>query len=301
MSENPVNAAIDLSWRTALYGLPLEQPVADAWPAIQRRSQGMGRRRRRAGWLALAAALGAIALLPMRSVVPPALVGLEMMRPAAPAPASATPSDGRTSAGGPQAAVALSTPATSNTRMRPTPVPGPRAAQSPPLPKVVAAAPKVVLAGAPTPQNTSGTAAATTGVSDLVPAVPTADPALADPTALPDTALAFATPDSGAANLPVTTELDRLQRESAQLETLLAFVRDDRVVNGVAAALAADMQAQVAQIDAALGQTLPSSAQASALWRQRLQALRQLTDFESGQRLLSAHGSAYDPVLVAVQ
>jgi len=96
------------------------------------------------------------------------------------------------------------------------------------------------------------------------------------------------------------SELVALQNRSAQLEALLAQVRDDRVASGPASAFFDALDERVAVIDAALSEPeLPPQADLS-LWRERVSTLQQLVAFESGQRLLAAHGERYDGHLVAV-
>lgn len=98
----------------------------------------------------------------------------------------------------------------------------------------------------------------------------------------------------------ITPELDRLYAESAQLEALLSMARDERVSSGTAAALASEFDAQIASIDATLIQPDVTPQQRTALWRDRVDALRQVAAFESTQRLLAAQGERYDAMLVSV-
>ena len=94
--------------------------------------------------------------------------------------------------------------------------------------------------------------------------------------------------------------LETLYAESAQLESLLAVARDDRVSTGMAAVLADDLDAQLASIDAALVQPGLSQDERLSLWRQRVDTLRMLGSFESNRRWLAAHGTRYDGALVHV-
>jgi len=94
--------------------------------------------------------------------------------------------------------------------------------------------------------------------------------------------------------------LEALYAESAQLETLLAYARDDRVSSGSAAALVAQIDGRLASIDAALAQPQLTPAQQRALWRERVDTLRTLTGFETTRRWLSAQGERYDGALVRV-
>jgi hypothetical protein len=94
--------------------------------------------------------------------------------------------------------------------------------------------------------------------------------------------------------------LEQLYAESAQLEALLAMARDERVSSGTAAALAGDLDRQLASIDTALMQPGLSRAQQVALWRQRVDALRSVVSFEGTRRWLAAQGERYDGALVSI-
>lgn len=94
--------------------------------------------------------------------------------------------------------------------------------------------------------------------------------------------------------------LEPLYAESAQLESLLAVARDDRVSTGAAAVLADELDARLASIDAALIQPGLSQDERVSLWRQRIDALRMLGSFESNRRWLAAQGTRYDGALVHV-
>jgi hypothetical protein len=87
-------------------------------------------------------------------------------------------------------------------------------------------------------------------------------------------------------------QFDTLYAESARLETLLALARDDRVASAGAALLAAELDAQVAGIDASLAQPGLDDLQRMTLWRARVDALRQVAGFESTQRVLASQGDA---------
>ena len=97
-----------------------------------------------------------------------------------------------------------------------------------------------------------------------------------------------------------TDPLEQLYAESAQLESVLAIARDDTVSSGSAAAVAANLDAQLARIDAQLRTPdLPRDRQI-ALWRARVEALRSSVTFEGTRRLLASHGEGYDGALVRV-
>ncbi|TWI06302.1 hypothetical protein IP90_00568 [Luteimonas cucumeris] len=121
------------------------------------------------------------------------------------------------------------------------------------------------------------------------------------------------TPDSSpatdAADAPVvaatttqaeTTSLAQLHAESARLESLLQFARDDRVSSATAAAMVGEMDARIAAIDTALMQPGLSPERQLWLWRNRVDALRSLTGFESTRRWLAANGERYDGALARV-
>lgn len=94
--------------------------------------------------------------------------------------------------------------------------------------------------------------------------------------------------------------LETLYAQSAQLESLLRVARDERVSTGTAAAMAAELDSQVASIDMALMRPGLSPDQQMALWRERVEALRTLTSFESTRRWLASNGSRYDGALAQV-
>ena len=97
-----------------------------------------------------------------------------------------------------------------------------------------------------------------------------------------------------------TDALEQLYAESAQLESLLAMARDERVSSGTAAALAGDLDRQLASIDTALMQPGLGRAQQVALWQQRVDALRSVVSFEGTRRWLAAQGERYDGALVSI-
>jgi hypothetical protein len=109
--------------------------------------------------------------------------------------------------------------------------------------------------------------------------------------------------DSRQQSAPVAAahpELDALYAQSAQLEALLAYARDDRVASGSAASVSAQLERRLARIDAALAQPQLTVTQQRELWRQRVATLRTFASFESNRRLLSARGERYDGVLLRV-
>lgn len=107
------------------------------------------------------------------------------------------------------------------------------------------------------------------------------------------------TPARPVAAAPAET-LEQLHAESAQLEALLAMVRDERVSSGSAAIVAGDMDRQLASIDAALMQPALPRARQLALWRERVDALRSVVGFEGTRRWLASQGERYEGALVQV-
>jgi hypothetical protein len=99
---------------------------------------------------------------------------------------------------------------------------------------------------------------------------------------------------------PAMDRLHALQAESARLEALLQLARDERVSSATAAALAGELDARVAGIDAALMQPSLPVEQQLALWQDRVDALRSVAGFEGTRRWLVANGSRYDGALVRV-
>lgn len=105
---------------------------------------------------------------------------------------------------------------------------------------------------------------------------------------------------SSSATVATDATLATLHAESAQLEALLQLARDDRVSSGTAAAVAAELDSRVAAIDASLMRPGLSPDQQMSLWRERVEALRTVTGFESTRRWLAANGSRYDGALALV-
>lgn len=94
--------------------------------------------------------------------------------------------------------------------------------------------------------------------------------------------------------------LERLYAESAQLEALIAYARDERVASGSAAALSTRYDARIAQIDAALAEPGLAADRQRALWQARVGMLRGLAAFEANRRWLATQGERYDGALVRV-
>jgi hypothetical protein len=95
-------------------------------------------------------------------------------------------------------------------------------------------------------------------------------------------------------------EMEMLYTASAQLETLLAYTRDPRVETGPAAALSSEIHTRLAKIDARLAQPGLSAHEQYALWQARVGTLRQAVAVESELRALSAEGQDYEGEVVEI-
>ena len=109
-----------------------------------------------------------------------------------------------------------------------------------------------------------------------------------------------ATPSPQVATTTHDTTLDRLYTESARLEALVNYARDDQVASGSAAALSARYDARIADIDAALAQPGQPVARQEQLWNARVDTLRALAAFEANRRWLATQGERYDGALARV-
>lgn len=103
-----------------------------------------------------------------------------------------------------------------------------------------------------------------------------------------------------ATDKPDEAALAALYAQSAQLESLLAMARDERVASGTSAALSDELDAKVAGIDAALIQPGLDAHRRAELWGLRVDTLQQLVGIETTQRLYAARGQSYDVALVSV-
>jgi hypothetical protein len=250
-----------VDWHQAFATLPQEAPPARAWETLSARLDAR-RTRRWPAWLALAAALALVALLPLRQAGDGAANGA---MPTGAAPVATAPRQDATadSHDSPVAATQVAA-----TRAQPRPTPADVASTAPaaaPARRVAQASPK------PTRKQPRATVAG--------PATEAARPDVAN--------------DSAAATL------QPLYAESARLEALLSLARDDRVTSASAAIVADALDAQVASIDATLADPALDDARRLQLWRDRVDALRQAAGFEGTQRLLASQGQA-DALLASV-
>lgn len=269
-------------WSEAFAALPTEAPPAGGWERVAHALPS--RRRRWPALVALAAAFALVAIVPLRWPARDAT-------PAAPV-ASAPTTTAPVRVGATQPAPAPVT--------RPTQVDdGTRS------PSNVAATPMgdaaAVASVATGPANDSSNGSRHAPDASPRPATATATAASTGTTDASRLA-ATSAPRQETVDPPATPELERLYAESAQLEGLLALARDGggSVANGAVAMLSDDLAMRVAQIDAALVQPSLTGERRIALWRERVDALRQAAAFESTQRLLAARGQQYDAMLVSI-
>ena len=254
-------------WGEAFSALPQDAPPASRWPAIAAAldARERARRRRRIG-LALAAGLCALAALPLT------LSLRDTTRTPSPATSAAAP------------------------------------ARAPPVTPAPAATP------APTPVA-SADAVATTASANEAETHTAATVAAAAPRERRATRItaqrpmrdagdrahaAVATAVEPAQARPAQESLETLYAASAKLERLLALTRDPRVQSGPAAAIAADYEAALAEIDARLAQPGLSLDAQRTLWQARVGTLESVAGFESQFRLLAAEGGRFDGALVGV-
>ena len=91
-----------------------------------------------------------------------------------------------------------------------------------------------------------------------------------------------------------SSELQRLQQESAHLEGMIAWSRNDAVTSGSFDTLSDGLEERVAAIDGLLARDDLDPEAALPLWQERVLRLRQWLDLETTQQLLAANGDA-DP------
>lgn len=109
-----------------------------------------------------------------------------------------------------------------------------------------------------------------------------------------------AAPGARAAQGADEAALLALQRESAQLETLLPLMSDERVASGVAALMTGELELRLADIDAGLRDPALPAASQRALWEERVHTLRALARIEGERSWLNAQGGRFDTALVRI-
>lgn len=256
-------------WSDAFAALPLEAPPTSRWPAIAAQLDVQPATRPTPGrtrtWLALAASLFALALLPL-AWKPHHSNKDPIVAVATPATVATAPEKGATESH-------IDPVIDNNTATRSDRSDRPSAAVA-----------------------TDTTLASTTGAQHAKPRVGRRQVASRHSTVSTESAA-----NTGITAGTASDEtLEALYAASAQLETLLLLTRDTRAESAPAAALAGDFDAALATIDAQLAQSGLPVDQQQALWRARVDTLQQATRFEANQRWLSAQGRRYEGALVRV-
>ncbi len=295
--ETATNAPADAS--ANIVDLPKPAIASATRPASKRRTLSTR------SWLALAASLSALALLPLlwRSNT---REDANTTPIAASAPTT-TSTAAVTAATRDERALVAPPAETSFERSVPTThaaasTVAPDAAQRPfditrialdTAPQLVSATPLVPAPTAPlpmpseTPSNSPSTESA---------ALDTVEIASIEPDRLPANAVLVGEVDADATH----REMEMLYTASAQLETLLAYADNSRVETGPAAALSSQIHTRLAKIDARLALPGLSTHEQYALWQARVGTLRQAVALESEQRALSAKGQGLEGQWVEV-
>ena len=282
------NAMPPNDWSTAFAALPQEAPPTDGWlrlsGALDSRATLHLPRNRRSRWLALAAVLATVALVPL----------LLMRERAASTPAADVPAT----------MSALTPPAAS--RSSPLTV-----ATTTPSQAIASVAPSTglpddtteVAKAAPTRTASRQSAARRSQTSTRAPSTAVHDPAARSGNAVDAIA---SSASAGTIDAAVDAGNDRadtlmqLQAESARLEALIAMTRDDRVGSAAATVMSDELGQRIGLIDAGLTQNTLPLDQREALWRERVRTLRDLAGVETTQLWLAAQGERYDGALVSV-
>jgi hypothetical protein len=248
-------------WGDVFAALPLESPPASRWPQLAARLDARGQPARKPRiWLALAAGLCALAALPLAWTLRDAGDG------------AITGSSANTAATLPIVPPpAHAEPAVETFAKMPATPPVTAAARTGSLPATRTT--RVDERRSPTQPRERDAAAIAIG----------GGPATTSPA------------DSASGDT-----LESLYAASAQLETLLAAARDIRVESGPAAALAGDIDAELATIDAHLAQPDLANSERLTLWQARVETLQASAGFESQLRLLAARGGQLDGALVSI-
>lgn len=258
-------------WRDAFTALPLERAPADAWarlaaalPATAPASKAAPRGR--PTWRALAAAASIAAAVPLAWWLTTRDTAVEPRRASQPLVSTMPPATGSTRPVG-------------ATRE-------PMHAASPHI-DVATARPEIARASdrAASPRPTRRLRASPVAAVAVAPATAAAASVLS-PDVSVTTNLSSAEP----------SRLDALRQESARLEALVAYARDDRMTSATAALMSASLDDRIRLIDAALMQPDLADDARSSLWNQRVGALQELAALEGTQRWMAAHGTSMDAV-----
>ena len=260
-------SASPVSWGDAFAALPQETPDAGGLQRLQARLPAANTprvHRRWPLWLAAAATLALVVALPLR-------ISRETV---------------------------IDQPATASAQQLVTP--GPAIANRQQLASASTPAPNVhdrpQTDNSPVPGNGGNSiATAKAGSASRRPNPPRIAPAQRPIRTVAEPAGAIRLAESDASKQPI----EALYAESAQLEQLLAMVRDERVASGTSAALSRELDGRVAAIDDALTQPGLDADDRERLWQQRVDAMQQLVGIET-TRVLAARGDTFNASLVSI-
>ena len=279
--EKSSASASPASWGDAFAALPQDTPDAGGWPRLQARLPAATTphvRRRWPMWLATAASLGLVVALPLRMSHEAAV---DVPAPAGIAARTATP----------QTAIARHPGAGRDPALAADPFRHDEDA----VRQVAAADGERLDPGLRRDDSAklaSGSAART--------ARPRSNPRHIAPAHRPIRTIAEPAGATRLAESDAPTQpIESLYAESAQLEQLLALVRDERVASGASAALSSDLDDRVAGIDDALTQPGLDATDRNRLWQQRVDAMQQLVGIET-TRVLAARGESFNASLVSI-
>ncbi|GAB2523521.1 hypothetical protein [Lysobacter humi (ex Lee et al. 2017)] len=255
------------SWSEAFASLPLEHAPHGGWSRIATRlpvAASVPRRARRRPWTIAALAATLAIALP---------VAWQLMRePSMPMPRTTTV---RSAADTPRAAQRSDA--------------APRAA-------AVAEGPRMA-AAVPVDQTTTARPAPRSARSDLPRrAATTRRTVTARPTLAADVASITDRSNDASPTTTPAADLAALRDESARLEALVAYARDETMASGPAAVMSAAVDDRLRLIDAALSQPGTDDRALAALWRGRVDALQELAALEGTQRWMAVHGASMDTV-----
>lgn len=264
-------------WGDAFAALPLEPPTTSQWPLILSRLQARDGRAtpptRNRTWLALAASLFALALVPLVWIAFENVATDTTDRPGASISTAAQP---RPRA--PAAATKVSTDVKIDVS----------SARNVDSPTAAALAP---------PREQAPTRAG----SDAKRRAQIAGNVAMQKARQPQVRVASPSPHAGldeASGLQASFE--SLYADAAQLEQFLSIARDTRVASGPVASLAGALDADLAIVDARLAEPDIDVDQRLALWQKRVALLRESAIFESQLRLLAVDGRRLDGAVAEV-
>lgn len=283
--------AMPSNWSEAFGAMPLEHAPGGAWSAVAQALPAAAVPHpiapRRSPWRAIALVASVVIALPVAwwlAAMPDPDTG-EVAATSANVPGARVAPVA--SASGTPATVPAAPPAARGRSREPSDVPSPVGVMATGTSRhSVSATP------APSKQHAGASTIAShphrTVAASLVGAPkPTGAVAMTDASDSPDASLAMTSP---------TPRLDALRTESARLEALVAYARDDRMASAAAAVMSASLDDRIRLIDAALMQPDLADDMQASLWDQRVGTLQELAALEGTQRWMAAHGASMDAV-----